>query len=90
MAEFEPFEDNEFEDAEPSEGEAKLRREDLRNRCKAANIPFEEQEAFKHRDEKIVSSFSKQVPRSCSSLAGKLRRSLRYERAQCLERPPYN
>lgn len=50
MVEFEPFEDDELEDAEPSEGETKLRRDDLRNRCKAANIPFEELEPIEEGD----------------------------------------
>jgi hypothetical protein len=50
MAELEPFEDDDFEDTEPSKGEITLLHEDLKKRCKAADIPFEEQEAFEEED----------------------------------------
>lgn len=50
MAELQPFDDEEFTDEEPSEGEVKLRRADLQARCKAASIQFEEIEGFEDGD----------------------------------------
>lgn len=50
MSELDPFEDDDFAEDEPSKDETKLRRTELQDRCKAANIPFEEIEGFEEDD----------------------------------------
>lgn len=50
MSELDPFEDDDFAKDEPSKDETKLRRAELQDRCKTANIPFEEIEGFEEDD----------------------------------------
>lgn len=46
MSELDPFESDDFFEDESVKAEAKLRCAELQDRCKAANIPFEETEIF--------------------------------------------
>jgi len=50
MSELELFEEDDFTDDKPSKGKFNVLRGELQNRCKAANIPFEEVEGFVEED----------------------------------------
>ena len=50
MSELDPFDDEDFAKEEPSKAVTELRRAELQDRCKAANIPFEETEGLEEND----------------------------------------